>query len=111
MFESNGPEHARWVFHETQAMQDPDDAVLEIPLPTVKIEQHAELCWVEANGQRIHREVTTIQILLNRTPFDGRKSGRVFVIFGPGGRDIQFAASLQNDHGRSETVMRLQGTA
>ena len=109
MLKSDGTEDARRVFHETEAMQDTDDAVFQIPLPSVKVEQDAALSWVEGNGQRIDREVTTIQVFLNRTPFNGRKRGRIFVVFGSGGRDIQFAAAFQGDHRRPETVMRLDG--
>jgi hypothetical protein len=66
LLESHGAKETRGIIHETPLVQHPDRAILQIATATVIVDQDAESPWVQADRQCINREISPMQILLDR---------------------------------------------
>ena len=60
-----GPQHAGGVIHKTETMQHADDAIAQVGLAAIKVQEFPPMVRVEADGERVDGEVTTVQILLD----------------------------------------------
>ncbi len=106
-FKSDGSKHSGRIFNETQSVQDADDLVIQISLPTVKIKHIPETLSVQPYGERVHGEIPTIEIFLDRTLLHCGEGGRIFVIFRPCGGHIEPEAVLRQQDCRAESLMDL----
>ena len=111
LFEPDGAQHPRRVFHEREAVQDPDRPVLDVAQAAEEIEQFPVPLPVQAHGKRIDREVAAVEVFLDRGQLDGGQGGRRLVVFQPGRGDIDLEPARQHDHRGPELQMRLHAAA
>jgi len=88
LLESHGAKETRGIIHETPLVQHPDRAILQIATATAIVDQDAESPWVQADRQCINREISPMQILLDRAWLDNGKRRRLSIGFLSRGRDI-----------------------
>jgi len=125
LFEPRRAQDARGVFDEAQAVQHPDDALIQVAAAAIGIQQLAPPVGREPNRQGVDGEVTAMQVLLDAGTFDRRQGRRMLVEFGAGRDEIKrlrqvafrllalclLAGLRQNPLGRAEAPMAAHAAA
>jgi hypothetical protein len=85
--------------------------LLDVPQAAEEVDQPAVLAPVQADRQRVDREVPAIQVLLDRRKLNRRERPRRLVVFEPGRGDVEFDPVRERDHGGAELLVRLHPAA
>src|SRR3990170_171970 len=105
--ETHGAEHPRRVFDEAQVVKDPYGLLFEVLLRAEEVYELAKPVRVKGQRERVYYEVPPVQVKLQRRLLDGRQGSGPFIVFKPGGRDIQLEAAGEGNDGRLEPVVDL----
>src|SRR2546422_10440730 len=104
LLKADGSKHTGRVVHEAAGVEDADCFRLEIAQAAIEIHELAEAAHVQADGQRVDREVPAVKVGLDRTRVDRGQGGRVSVRFAPGGGHVQLETIREDDEGRAEIL-------
>ena len=77
-------------------MQHPDHAFAKIALAAIEIQKLATVIPIQANGQRVDREITAVQVLLDRGTFYLRQRSGIRIELGACRHKVQRLVSVQD---------------
>src|SRR5690606_27918987 len=88
LLEAGGPQDARRVVHKAQAVQHADNPGAQVGLATVEVQKLPEMARVQADSQRVDREIAPVDVVLDAAALDLRQHSRRVVELGAGAGEI-----------------------